>query len=76
MRLNSPEVAKFSWTARRSRKTRTAISYKVGERVWLRARREAEARLGAGFDLRAWHKFALELGPLGLDDFAAEMARF
>ncbi len=53
-----------------------AISYKVGERVWLRARREAEARLGAGFDLRAWHKFALELGPLGLDDFAAEMARF
>jgi uncharacterized protein (DUF885 family) len=53
-----------------------AISYKVGERVWLAGRAEAEARHGAAFDLKGFHAYALDLGPLGLDQLAAELARF
>jgi uncharacterized protein (DUF885 family) len=53
-----------------------AISYKVGERYWLAARESARARHAGKFDLKAWHSFALNLGPLGLDDFAHEMDRF
>ena len=53
-----------------------AISYKLGERVWLEARAEARRRHGADFDLRAWHAYALDLGPLGLDLLAEELARF
>jgi uncharacterized protein (DUF885 family) len=44
-----------------------APSYKLGERAWLAARAAAEGRLGAGFDLAAFHRDALELGPMGLD---------
>lgn len=50
-----------------------AISYKVGERVWLRSREEARARLGDQFSLKKFHAFALALGPMGLDPFEAEM---
>ncbi len=53
-----------------------AISYKVGERVWLRSRDDARRRLGDAFDLKAWHAHALGLGPMGLDPFEAEMASF
>ena len=53
-----------------------AISYKIGERVWLEARADARRRHGADFDLRAWHAFALDLGPLGLDLLATELGRF
>lgn len=53
-----------------------AISYKVGERVWLQARADAQSRLGAGFDLKAFHAYALDLGPLGLDLLAEELGRF
>ena len=53
-----------------------AISYKVGERVWLEAREAAKQRLGTRFELKAFHAHALVLGPMGLDDFAAEMARW
>jgi uncharacterized protein (DUF885 family) len=53
-----------------------AISYKVGERVWLEARDAAKARHGADFDLKAWHAFALDLGAVGLDTLSAELARF
>ena len=52
-----------------------AISYKVGERVWLRARDAARARSGAAFDLKQFHTAALELGPLGLDQLEAELAK-
>lgn len=52
-----------------------APSYKVGERVWLQARADAEARLGDAFDLRAFHTAALNLGGLGLDLLRAELAR-
>jgi len=49
--------------------------YKVGERVWLTCREQAEQRAGADFDLKAWHRAALDLGPLGLGPLAAELAR-
>lgn len=44
-----------------------APSYKVGERIWLEAREEVRARQGADFDLKAFHRAALDLGSLGLD---------
>jgi uncharacterized protein (DUF885 family) len=50
-----------------------AISYKVGERVWLRAREQARERLGAQFSMKQFHAFALALGPMGLDPFEAEL---
>jgi uncharacterized protein (DUF885 family) len=53
-----------------------AISYKVGERVWLELRQEARQRLGTAFDLKAWHAYALALGPMGLDPLRREMAAF
>ena len=52
-----------------------APSYKVGERIWLEARAEAQARHGAGFDLKAFHTAALDLGSLGLDPLKAALAR-
>jgi uncharacterized protein (DUF885 family) len=52
-----------------------APSYKVGERIWLRARDEARARKGADFDLRSFHRDALNLGSIGLDPLRAALAR-
>jgi uncharacterized protein (DUF885 family) len=52
-----------------------APSYKVGERIWLEARDEARARQGADFDLKAFHRSALDLGSLGLDPLRAALAR-
>jgi uncharacterized protein (DUF885 family) len=52
-----------------------AISYKVGERVWLRARADARARGGARFDLKEFHRRALDLGPMGLAQLEHELAR-
>jgi uncharacterized protein (DUF885 family) len=49
--------------------------YKVGERVFLICREQAQQRRGADFDLKAWHREVLDLGPLGLDPLAAELAR-
>jgi uncharacterized protein (DUF885 family) len=46
-----------------------AVSYSLGERVWLRLRRETQAREGAAFDLRGFHDRALRLGSLGLGTF-------
>jgi uncharacterized protein (DUF885 family) len=51
-----------------------AISYKVGERVWLRARDDARRRAGSSFDLRAFHRRALDLGPMGLAQLEDELA--
>ena len=53
-----------------------AISYKVGERVWMKVREDAKARLGSNFDIKAWHNYALKIGPMGLDMFEKEMASF
>jgi uncharacterized protein (DUF885 family) len=52
-----------------------AISYKVGERVWLRARDDARRRHGADFDLKDFHTRALELGSMGLDQLEHELAK-
>ncbi len=51
-----------------------AISYKVGERFWMECRESAKQRLGAKFELKKFHSFALNLGPMGLDPFKREMA--
>ena len=52
-----------------------APSYKVGERIWLEARDEARARQGAAFDLKAFHRAALDLGSLGLDPLRTALGR-
>jgi uncharacterized protein (DUF885 family) len=63
-----PEVVRYcGWPAQ-------ATAYKLGERAWLAARDDAKARLGAGFDLKAWHTAALALGPVQLDDLPVALA--
>ncbi len=52
-----------------------APSYKVGERLWLLARDEARARHGAAFDLRSFHRDALDLGSVGLDPLLVSLGR-
>jgi uncharacterized protein (DUF885 family) len=52
-----------------------AISYKIGQREWQRARDDARGREGSAFDLRAWHTKGLRLGPIGLEQLGAELAR-
>jgi uncharacterized protein (DUF885 family) len=52
-----------------------APSYKVGERIWMQAREAARARLGDRFDLRSFHRAALDLGSLGLDPLRHALAR-
>lgn len=49
-----------------------ALAFKVGERLWWQARREAEAR--SGFDRRQFHMTALRLGPMGLDPLRMVLA--
>ena len=51
-----------------------APSYKLGERVWLRAREDARLRHGESFDLKAFHTAALNMGGMGLDPLAERLA--
>ncbi len=44
-----------------------APSYKVGERLWLEAREAVRAQQGEAFDLKEFHRRALDLGSVGLD---------
>ncbi len=44
-----------------------APSYKIGERLWLQLRDEVKQREGDGFDLKAFHRRALDIGGVGLD---------
>ncbi len=53
-----------------------AISYKVGEKVWLEARADAMQRHGSTFDLKKFHSYALDLGGMGLGPLRDELARF
>ncbi|MGH3662770.1 MAG: DUF885 domain-containing protein [Micromonosporaceae bacterium] len=52
-----------------------APSYKVGERIWLQARADAERRAGAGFNLKEFHRAALDLGSIGLDPLRRALER-
>jgi uncharacterized protein (DUF885 family) len=52
-----------------------APSYKLGERLWLAAREDARRRLGDDFDLKAFHKRALEVGGMGLDTLREQLSR-
>jgi uncharacterized protein (DUF885 family) len=44
-----------------------APSYKIGERMWLQLRDDVQAQEGAAFDLKAFHRRALDIGSVGLD---------
>lgn len=44
-----------------------APSYKVGQRIWEQLRDEYQRREGAAFDIRTFHKKALDIGGVGLD---------
>ncbi|TFC57170.1 MULTISPECIES: DUF885 domain-containing protein [unclassified Cryobacterium] len=44
-----------------------APSYKVGQRIWEQLRDDAKAREGTGFDIKEFHRRALDLGGVGLD---------
>jgi uncharacterized protein (DUF885 family) len=55
-----------------------APSYKVGERIWLDARAQAQSRAaaaGRAFDLKSFHRQALDLGALGLEPLQKALAR-
>jgi uncharacterized protein (DUF885 family) len=68
------EVLRFEWK-RYLGWPGQAPSYKIGERIWLQARDEAKHRKGANFDLKAFHRDALDLGALGLDPLRKALAR-
>ncbi|MCI0155628.1 DUF885 domain-containing protein [Leifsonia shinshuensis] len=44
-----------------------APSYKIGQRIWEQLRDEYARREGASFDIKAFHKRALDIGGVGLD---------
>jgi uncharacterized protein (DUF885 family) len=44
-----------------------APSYKIGERLWLQLRADVQAKEGDAFDLKAFHRRALDIGSVGLD---------
>lgn len=50
-----------------------AIAYKVGERVWLEVREEARRSWGPSFNLKDFHRQALDLGCIGLQQLREEM---
>ncbi|WBU38619.1 DUF885 domain-containing protein [Homoserinibacter sp. YIM 151385] len=50
-----------------------APSYKVGQRIWEQLRDDAKAREGAAFDIKAFHKRALDIGGVGLDTLRAAL---
>ncbi|HEY3502674.1 MAG TPA: DUF885 domain-containing protein [Actinocatenispora sp.] len=52
-----------------------APAYKVGERMWLAARDDAKRRKGSAFDLKEFHRAALDLGSIGLDPLRAALDR-
>ncbi|WP_454295728.1 DUF885 domain-containing protein [Salana multivorans] len=50
-----------------------APSYKIGQRLWEQIRDETKEREGADFDLKAFHRRALDIGSVGLDVLASAM---
>jgi uncharacterized protein (DUF885 family) len=64
------EVDRYiSWPAQ-------ALAYKLGQLEFLKLREEARARLGARFDLRAFHDAALAQGALPLEVLDDQMHRW
>jgi uncharacterized protein (DUF885 family) len=53
-----------------------ALAYKIGERVILQLRREAEQRLGKRFDVRAFHDELLRAGAVPLSVLEHRMRRW
>ncbi|MGH3861604.1 DUF885 domain-containing protein [Actinokineospora sp.] len=51
-----------------------APTYKLGERLWLQARDEYQARQGENFSLKTFHQRALEMGAMGLDTLRTRLA--
>ena len=50
-----------------------APSYKVGQRIWEQLRDEVRRREGSSFDIKAFHKRALDLGGVGLDTLKSSL---
>jgi uncharacterized protein (DUF885 family) len=50
-----------------------APSYKIGQRIWEQLRDEYARREGADFDIKAFHKKALDIGGVGLDTLKAAL---
>ncbi len=52
-----------------------APSYKVGQRIWEGIRDEYRAREGDAFDIKEFHRKALDLGGVGLDTLKAALLK-
>lgn len=52
-----------------------APSYKVGQRIWEQIRDEYKSREGAAFDIKRFHRKALDLGGVGLDTLKAALLK-
>lgn len=52
-----------------------APSYKVGQRIWEQARDEYRAAQGDAFDIKRFHKRALDMGGIGLDTLRGALQR-
>jgi uncharacterized protein (DUF885 family) len=52
-----------------------APSYKIGERLWLQLRDAVKDREGDAFDIRSFHRRALDLGGVGLDTLREAVLR-
>jgi uncharacterized protein (DUF885 family) len=52
-----------------------APSYKVGQRIWEQVRDEYADRQGDAFDIKKFHKKALDIGGVGLDTLRSALLR-
>ncbi|GAA1527554.1 uncharacterized protein (DUF885 family) [Microbacterium ginsengiterrae] len=52
-----------------------APSYKVGQRIWEQVRDDYRAREGGAFDIKRFHKQALDLGGVGLDTLRSALLK-
>jgi uncharacterized protein (DUF885 family) len=52
-----------------------APAYKVGERMWLQLREDAQIKQGDAFDLKTFHRNALDIGSVGLDVLRSAVLR-
>lgn len=52
-----------------------APAYKVGQRIWEQIRDEVKAREGVAFNIKEFHRKALDLGGVGLDTLKAALLK-